>query len=328
MPLFTDTLAQHVAVPSKRGWEARADLPDQVTIQLELVLEELLQWKGRPFTVELEKTHMWTDASDHGWGSTMHNHVESYRWFSTSEGHRDLKEFRAGVNAIKAYLLRDTELHLHVDNMVFFYYLKKWGSRIRRLNSLMQELWDYSRQMNVFIVPHYVPSALNPADVWGRQQVTLTEASLDRGGMATIWKTFSWIDTAIDWMASAVNTQCQKFVSEYPQPGASGVDIFVQRAHKISPGFCNPRWHMIPKVLGYLEEGTKYEVLLVVPYHPLKPWWHKFQSLAQRTITIYRGTYHLPDGVTVRARQPMICGWLFKPISDLEEHPRKKSKHT
>ena len=170
MRLFTDALAQHVAVQSKRGWEARADLPDQVTTQLELVLEELLQWKGRQFTVELEKMHMWMDASDHGWGATMHNHVATYGWFSTSEGHIDLKKFRAGMNAIKAYLLRDTELHLHVDNMVFFYYLKKWGGRVRRLNSLMQELWDYYRQMNVFIVPHYVPSALNPADVWSRQQ--------------------------------------------------------------------------------------------------------------------------------------------------------------
>ena len=328
MRLFTDALAQHLAVLSRRGWEARADLPDQVTIQLELVLEELLQWKGRPLTVKLEKTHMWTDASDHGWGATMHNHVATYGWFSTSEGHIDLKEFRAGVNAIKAYLLRDTELHLHVDHMVFFYYLKKWGGRIRRLNSLMQELWDYCRQMNVFIVPHYVPSALNPADVWSRQQVTLTEASLDPSSMATMWKTFSWIDTATDWMASAVNKQCPNFFSEYPQPGASGVDIFVQRAHKISPGFRNPPWHMIPKVLAYLEEATKYEVLLVVPYHPLKPWWHKFQSLAQRTITIFRATYHLPDEVAVRARQPMICGWLFKTISDSEEHPRKKSKHT
>ena len=170
MWLFLDALAQHVAVLSRRGWEARADLPDQVTIQLELVLEELLQWKGRPFTVELEKTHMWTDASDHGWGATMHNHVATYGWFSTSEGHIDLKEFTAGVNAIKAYLLRDTELHLHLDNVVFFYYQKKWGGRIRRLNTLMQELWDCCRQMNVFIVPQYVPSALNAADVWSRQQ--------------------------------------------------------------------------------------------------------------------------------------------------------------
>ena len=100
--------------------------------------------------------------------------------------------------------------------MVFLYYLKKWGGRIRRLNSLGQELCDYCRQMNVFIVLHFVPSALNPADVWSCQQVTLTEASLDPSSMATIWKTFSWIDMAIDWMASAVNKQCQLFFFRVP----------------------------------------------------------------------------------------------------------------
>ena len=57
----------------------------------------------------------------------MHNQVATFSWFSTWKGLIDLKEFQAGVNVIKAYLLGDTELHLHVDTMVFFYYLKKNG---------------------------------------------------------------------------------------------------------------------------------------------------------------------------------------------------------
>ena len=68
--------------------------------------------------------------------------MATFGWYSTTQGHTDLKEFRAGVNAIKAYLLPDTELHLHVDNMVFFHYLKKWGGRIRGFNNVMQELWE------------------------------------------------------------------------------------------------------------------------------------------------------------------------------------------
>ena len=225
MRLYTDALAQHVAVLSRRGWETQASLPEQVTIQLELVIEDLHQWRGRQFTVNLEKTHMWTDASDYGWGATMQNQMATFGWFSTTQGHIDLKEFRAGVNAIKAYLLRDTELHLHVDNMVFFHYLKKWGGRVRRLDNLMQELWEYCRQMNVFIIPHYVPSKLNLVDVWSHQQITLTEASLDPRSMEIIWKKFSWMSSGTDWMASAVNRQCPKFILQYPQPGAFGVDI-------------------------------------------------------------------------------------------------------
>ena len=228
MRLYTNALAQHVVVLSRRGWVTRASPPEQVTIQLELVMEELHQWRGRQFTVDLEKTHMWTDASDYGWGATMQNQMATLGWCSATQGHIDLKEFRTGVNAIKVYLLGDTELDLHVDNMVFFEYLKKWGGRIRRLNNLMQELWEYCRQMNLFIKPHYVPSKLNRADVWSCQQITLTEASLDQRSMEIIWKKFSWMRPGKDWMASAVNRQCPKFISEYPQPGAFRVDIFTQ----------------------------------------------------------------------------------------------------
>ena len=328
MRLYTDALAQHVAVLSRRGLETQASLPEQVTIQLELVMEEVHQWRGRQFTVNLEKTHMWTDASDNGWGATMQNQMATFGWFSTTQGHIDLRELRAGVNAIKSYLLRDTELHLEVDNMVFFHYLKKWGGRIRRLNNLMQDLWEYCRQMNMFIIPHYVPSKLNPGDVWSHQQITLTEASLDPRSMEIIRKKFSCMSSGTEWMASAVNRQCPQFISEYPQPGAFGVDIFTQQTHKVSPGFCNPPWHLNPKMLAFLEEATHYEVLLVVPYHPLKPWWHKFQSMTQMTITIFQATYQLQDRVAVKARQPMICGWLCKTTSDSKEPPRKKCRCT
>ena len=106
------------------------------------------------------------------------------------------------------------------------------------------------------------------------------------------------------------------------------VDILTQRTHKVSPGFSNPPWHLIPKMLTFLEEATHYKVLLVVPYHPLKPWWHKFQSMTQMTITIYQATYQLPDRVAVKARQPVICGWLCKTTSDSKEPPKKKSRRT
>ena len=132
------------------------------------------------------------------------------------------------------------------------------------------------------------------------------------------------MNTATNWMASALNKQCQNFISEYPQPGASELDIFVQKAHKVSQGVCNPPWHMIPKALSYLAQSKHYEVLLVVPYHLMKLWWHTFQTMAKMTITIYRVIFHLTDGAAVKAHQSMICGCLCKNISGFEEQPRKK----
>ena len=49
--IFTEALALHVAALSRKCWEAAATLPEPVTIQLALVLEELKIWKGGPFTV-------------------------------------------------------------------------------------------------------------------------------------------------------------------------------------------------------------------------------------------------------------------------------------
>ena len=43
-------------------------------------MEELHQWRGRQFTVDLENTHMWTDASDYGWGATMQNQMATFGW--------------------------------------------------------------------------------------------------------------------------------------------------------------------------------------------------------------------------------------------------------
>ena len=51
-------IIRDVAVLSRRGWETQASLQEEVTFQLELVMEELHQWRGRQFTVDLQKTHM------------------------------------------------------------------------------------------------------------------------------------------------------------------------------------------------------------------------------------------------------------------------------
>ena len=147
-------MAIHVPVLSQKGWEATAALPEAVTIQLGLILEQLHMWKGRPFTVDLPRTHLWTDASDFGLGATMHEQIATHGWFMTTEGHIGGKEFLAAIYTIQAYLLQDTEVHLHVDNMVFFHYLRTWGGKVRRLISLMREIGDYCQRMNVHILPH------------------------------------------------------------------------------------------------------------------------------------------------------------------------------
>ena len=144
----------------------------------------------------------------------MHEQIATHEWFTTTEWHIERTEIRAVIYAIQAYPIQETEVHIRVDNMVFFHYLQKWGGKVRRLNSLICELWDYCQRMNVHVVPHYVPSKENQADVWGRQNITLAQASMHPPIMAILCSNFSWIGCTKGWMANAANAQCPRYISD------------------------------------------------------------------------------------------------------------------
>jgi hypothetical protein len=71
----------------------------------------------------------------------------------------------------------------------------------------------------------------------------------------------------VDWMATSENTQCPTWVDEIR-------DIFSQDLTNISPGWLNPPWFLIPRVLGYLQRfPPSAQVLACLPYRPEAPWW-------------------------------------------------------
>ena len=109
---------------------------------------------------------------------------------------------------------------------------------------------------------------------------------MDPRSMAILRKKFLWMNTARDRMANAKNAQCPKYISDCPQPGAWGVDLLTHRPQKVSPGDCNPPLRLIPRILKYVEQAEKYEVILVVPIHPDRPWWHQFQALTNVQFTL------------------------------------------
>ena len=82
-----------MAVLSRKRSEATAALPEAVTTQLQLILKELQIWKGRPFTVEIPHTHLWTDTSDFGCGATMHERRATHGWLRMTGEHIDKREF-------------------------------------------------------------------------------------------------------------------------------------------------------------------------------------------------------------------------------------------
>jgi hypothetical protein len=76
-----------------------------------------------------------------------------------------------------------------------------------------------------------------------------------------------------DWMASPENAVCLKYITEEQ-------NLFTQDLTKISPGWVNPPWFLIPRVLGYLQTfPSQVKVLMVVPHHHRAPWWPLWEKL-------------------------------------------------
>ena len=324
MRLFTHALSNHVNYLSRGGWDSSGPLPQEVLLQLEEALTELRSWQGRDFVLELPKSKLYTDSSTEGWGGVVPGSLGTWGWFTTPQEHINDKEFKAAIYTLKLYLLRDTLLDLYVDNLVFYFYLKKWGGRVRRLNSLMRELWVYCKEMNVTITPHYVPSADNPAYFLSRKTLTLGESSLDPISIEKILSHFWWIQPETDWMASDVNSQCVRFVSGVRLPGCAGVDVFKKDLQAISPGWCNTPWYLIPQVLNMLNNTPAFSVLLLFPLRRGAPWCPLFMALADSWVPVGEAEFTLPTGVT-KAAVPLACGQLCRTTTSVMDGLKRKS---
>ena len=74
--------------------------------------------------------------------------------------------------------------------------------------------------------------------------------------------------------------------------------------------YCNPPWGTIPRVFKILEQGKKYQVMLVVPMHPHRPRWHQLRKIGSLQYPLYKVVFQLPDSMTINARHPMVFAWL------------------
>ena len=79
--------------------------------------------------------------------------------------HMIAKELQAPSFAMRTYMMRDATVQFYTHLTTLFHYIRKWGGNHYHSNPLAERLWAYTQEQNATIVPHYVPSALNPADL-------------------------------------------------------------------------------------------------------------------------------------------------------------------
>ena len=69
--LFTDSLAHTLKVHAGCHWNAHLVLDPRALSQVEECIQVIKQWKGKSLHLPFSSQHLFTDASDWGWGATM-----------------------------------------------------------------------------------------------------------------------------------------------------------------------------------------------------------------------------------------------------------------
>lgn len=336
--LLTDTLVANLSVAQRFGWETERTLPPETLKQVESTLAELQQWQGRAFDLQLPERSVWSDASGAGWGATLSlvGGEASWGWFTGdhSKWHINQKEMKAGINAFRAFGLKNCRVHLYTDSMVFWWYLHNTGGRVLRLNNLMRQMHEIVQQNGLELVPHYVPSADNPADIWSRlaegqnPKIQIASCSLPIETMEWIHQHFrTQIIPICDWMASELNAVADSFISEIPTRLAAGVDFFRSNLAEFSPGWLYPPISAIPNVIQKLLSESNFRCLLVVPYTHRKIWWSQMKSMMIGEPLIWNcQTLISETGLPVTTSLSLCCVLLCRGSMNTVERPLKRQR--
>ena len=126
---------------------------------------------ARP-TASPENTHLFTDASDAGWGSYLMLPsgvvlIAAASW-TTLEASRNINEREAMAvdNALGAFAhyLAGASFHLHIDNTSVIWGLAKGRSHKWNMNTRVGEILATLKRHNATCALHYVSTRDNPAD--------------------------------------------------------------------------------------------------------------------------------------------------------------------
>lgn len=328
--LFSNHLSNILRVDAAVGWDQGITLTPLALDQVEECIQLLKSWKGRCLLVPTQQHHIFTDASQEAWGATLHlkgGGVYGEFQDPMMEAHINIKEAEGALQGILAHNFQDTHLLLFTDSTNVFYSLKRWGSKSVPLNQVIKRIWEVCQAKRIHLTPHWIPSSSNPADQPSRKGISpFYHSSLHPEMMQRLLAMFSnprsgLVDSPfcpkVDWMATLENSQCSLFVGEKE-------NFFCQKLERLTPGWFNPPWALIPQALNYwASQSPQAQALVCLPYHPNSPWWvlvMKMRASKAVLISQSQGLVLSETGeVLPKPRQQLWVG-VLQGIQQIQQH--------
>jgi hypothetical protein len=282
---FTDTLATFVAQSARRGWDKKLPIPESLKSQLLAVRDLLVSWKGREFQKRCRVRTLHSDSSTMGWGGVdlqSGRQVQEF-WRSETGLHINIKELRAAMETVKSLAKAKDTVHLSVDNVVAYSYLRKGGGRLPHLNALCRPFLLWCMENSVKLILNLVKSEDMLADSLSRMLPDKGDYTLLRAKFLQLLAIFRpFIQPTVDMFASPGNSQLQKFVCRWPHHQAMGCNALEMDLCGITSCYSNPPWTLILPWLERLRREPHIQCLMVVPYWVGSVWWPLLVKLHKR----------------------------------------------
>jgi len=283
--LFLRPLQWHL----QRHWsQSRGSLKDLVPISPEVIkclewwTQQLSQPVGVPLVPQSVDIHMFTDASERGWGA----HVDS----ATYQGLWELEESQLHINVLELRAVRlaltahnppaGSHILVATDNTTVKSYINRQGGT--RSWSLMEEtvlLYQIVMEKQWTIKARHIAGKLNVlADQLSRAgQVIQTEWTIDPQIVQMLFA--KWGTPLIDLCATSLNKQCQLYVSPVPDPQALGVDCLSMDFQGLE-AYVFPPHQILQKILQKYMTASACRLIIVAPWWPQRPWFPTLNLLA------------------------------------------------
>ena len=258
----------------------------QVKACLKWWLKQINNPQGVPLQPPTFQTHMFTDASEKGWGAHVLS-VQDIKFqglWSTEESqmHMNRLELRAVRLALSQLSPAPGQsILISTDNTTVVAHINKQGGT--HSWDLMEEtacLYQLVMSNQWQIRAVHIPGRLNViADNLSRAgQIIPTEWSLHPQAVELIFQ--RWFTPLIDLFATRYNSKCQTFVSPVPDMMALAVDALSLNLQGME-AYAYPPSQILPRLLQNFQKTTACSLIVIAPWWPRQSWFPRLLSLAE-----------------------------------------------
>ena len=302
----------------KERWQ-QSTQPQTTRVQISPEARQALAWwtdktnllTGTPLRRDPPSTHLFTDASNVGWGAHLDDLQAEGTWTSSQKTwHINNLELLAVHLALIQFQdhIRGKAVMAMTDNTTVVGQITNQGGTLsRELYYLTRELLLWCKQHSISLTARHIPGRLNVrADMLSRRhQRNQTEWSLAQTIAERLWKT--WGRPHVDLFATAQNAKLPTYVSPLPDKQAWKQDALSFQWDGIW-GYAFPPFPLVQAALQKVQ-NSRCEVILIAPLWPAQPWFPELLDLLTEPPIQLPQTYRLlrhPDTGTFHDNLQML----------------------